>query len=279
MNHKEFRIEVFKKAALCRHFENKVYKLVEKKIIKIPVYLSAGQEYISASLASIIQSSKNKPLLFPQHRCHSTYLSFGGNIIGLIDELLGRKSGCANGMGGSASIHSPEINLYGHDGLMGSQVPISVGACFTSKKSTIVFMGDASAEEDYVFGAIGWASTKNLPIVFIIEDNNLSILTEKRVRRNWEMDDVGRAFKIKSFNINDDPIEIFNNTKDLFNGPSLFNINTNRLYWHAGAGTDSPDTFDRFKEERKALGSQAEDLSEEIKKYVALKWEQRLEKQ
>ena len=87
MNHKEFRIEVFKKAALCRHFENKVYKLVEKKIIKIPVYLSAGQEYISASLASIIQSSKNKPLLFPQHRCHSIYLSFGGNIIGLIDSF------------------------------------------------------------------------------------------------------------------------------------------------------------------------------------------------
>lgn len=279
MNLKDYRFEVFKKAALCRHFEDMVYKLVEKKIIKIPVYLSAGQEYISASLASIMQSSKNKPLLFPQHRCHSIYLSFGGNIVGLIDELLGRKSGCANGMGGSASIHSPEINLFGHDGLMGSQVPISVGACFTSKKPTIVFMGDASAEEDYVLGAIGWASTKNLPIVFIIEDNNLSILTEKKVRRNWEMDDVGRAFKINSFNINDDPIEIFNNTKDLFDGPSLFNINTNRLYWHAGAGIDSPDTFDRFKEERKALGSQAEDLSEEIKNYVALKWKQQLEKQ
>ena len=42
-------------------------------------------------------------------------------------------------------------------------------------------MGDASAEEDYVLGALGWASTKKLPILFIVEDNNLSILTEKKL--------------------------------------------------------------------------------------------------
>ena len=69
--------------------------------------------------------------------------------------------------------------MFGHDGHMGTQVPIGVGACFTSKKPTIIFMGDAAAEEDYVLGALGWASTKKLPILFIVEDNNLSILTEK----------------------------------------------------------------------------------------------------
>ena len=46
------------------------------------------------------------------------------------------------------------------------------------------------AEEDYVLSALGWAATKNLPILFVVEDNNLSILTEKKVRRVWEMDDV-----------------------------------------------------------------------------------------
>ena len=46
-----------------------------------------------------------KPLIFGQHRCHSIYLSFGGDKIKLIDELLGRKSGCTKGMGGSASIY------------------------------------------------------------------------------------------------------------------------------------------------------------------------------
>ena len=91
---------------------------------------------------------------------------------------------------------------------MGTQMPIGIGACFSTKKPTIVFLGDASAEEDYVLGAIGWASTKKLPILIIIEDNNLSILTEKKVRRNWSMKDVGLGFKIKSFDIDDNPLAI-----------------------------------------------------------------------
>ena len=151
-------------------------------MIKIPIYLSAGQEFISASLATIISDfCKVKPLIFAQHRCHSTYLSFGGEIDNLIAELLGNyKLSNTNCMGGSASIYSKKINMFGHDGHMGTQVPIGIGACFTSKKPTIIFMGDASAEEDYVLGALGWAATKKLPILFIVEDNNLSILTEKK---------------------------------------------------------------------------------------------------
>ena len=63
--------------------------------------------------------------------------------------------------GGSASIGSKEINMFGHDGLMGSNGPIGVGACFATNKP-IVFLGDAAAE-DYVLGGLGWASTKIFP--------------------------------------------------------------------------------------------------------------------
>ena len=182
MINNKLKKNIFEKAALCKHFEQNVYKYVSKKIIRLPVYLSSGQEFISSTLSEIILNIlKVKPLIFAQHRCHSTYLSFGGNTVGLIKELLGKKDGCTYGMGGSASIHSPKINMFGHDGHMGTQVPIGVGACFASKKPTIIFFGDASAEEDYVVGVIGWASTKKLPILFIVEDNNLSILTKKKL--------------------------------------------------------------------------------------------------
>ena len=48
------------------------------------------------------------------------------------------------------------------------------------ESSLYVFVGDAAAEEDYFLTAIGWAVTKKLPIWFIVEDNNLSILTRKK---------------------------------------------------------------------------------------------------
>jgi pyruvate dehydrogenase E1 component alpha subunit len=274
-----YRLNAFKKASFCRHFENIVYKNIQNKNIKFPVYLSAGQEYIPASIATVLEEQGIEPNIFIQHRGHSTYLSFGANPVALIDELLGRKTGCAGGMGGSASIHSHEKNIFGHDGLMGSQVPIAVGHCYATRKPTIVTMGDASAEEDYVLGAIGWASTKNLPILFVVEDNNLSILTEKKVRRNWEMDDVAKAFKMEAYNITDDPFHIWQLLYHYnFDRPMLLNINTNRKYWHSGAGQDG-DNFDRYENEIKNLGEEAIQIDLENKQLVEKLWQQQLEKQ
>jgi TPP-dependent pyruvate/acetoin dehydrogenase alpha subunit len=278
---KKLRIKIFEKASLCRHFETNAYKFSEKKLIKIPIYLSAGQEFISASLATIISDfCKVKPLIFAQHRCHSTYLSFGGEIDNLIAELLGNyKLSNTNCMGGSASIYSKKINMFGHDGHMGTQVPIGIGACFTSKKPTIIFMGDASAEEDYVLGALGWAATKKLPILFIVEDNNLSILTEKKVRRNWDMHDVARSFKMKGYNLKDNPSEIEKYKKFFFKEPMLLNINTNRMFWHAGAGRDSDKIFDRYLIEKKILGKVAEKIDKKFNYMIKKRWEKHLKKQ
>ena len=275
MNDKEFRMKVFKKASLCRNFEDCVFQNIKLKNIKFPTYMSAGQEYIPATLSVIYEGVS--PYIFAQHRCHSWYLSFGGDMVALIDELLGRETGCAYGMGGSASIHCPDINMFGHDGLMGSQVPIAVGSCYSNKKPTITVMGDASAEEDYVLGAMGWASTKRLPMLFVVEDNNLSILTEKRVRRNWEMDAVAEAFQMEVHALDDDPIEILNHCGPTISVPRLLNIRTHRLYWHAGAGIDDPNTFDRYKHEMAALGDEAVEIHNATKKLVEEAWRKQLE--
>ena len=54
-NKKNFLLNVFKKASVCRHFENEVYKRVLNKEIEFPVYLSAGQEYSPATIAEIVR--------------------------------------------------------------------------------------------------------------------------------------------------------------------------------------------------------------------------------
>ena len=273
----KFKLETFKKASLCRHFENQVYKVSQNKHIKFPFYLSAGQEYIAASIYTILEEKGIDTNVFIQHRGHSHYLCKGVDPIQLIDELLGRKTGCAGGMGGSASIHSHEKNIFGHDGLMGSQVPIAVGHAYETRKPTIVVMGDASAEEDYVLGALGWASTKNLPILFIVEDNNLSILTEKKMRRNWEMDKIALGFNMKASNISDDPLVIEAFLKDYnFEYPMLLNINTHRKYWHSGAGQDGNE-FDRYEKELKSLGDEGKKIDEYNKLFIEKLWQQQLE--
>lgn len=271
-----YQLEVFNKISFCRHFENYVYKKIEDKTIKIPVYLSAGQESTPCSIATYCKELGIEPNIFIQHRGHSTYLAFDAPPEKLVDELLGLESGCSFGMGGSASIQSLEKNIYGHDGLMGSQVPIAVGHCYQTKQPTIVFMGDASAEEDYVGSAIGWASTKNLPILFVVEDNNLSILTEKKVRRNWEMDNLARAYKVKAFDLLDNPETIRKRLLGVFNGPMLLNIKTTRKYWHSGSGIDG-NYFDRYEWCKEKLSEYATPIDEKNKIKVEQIWKSRLE--
>ncbi len=280
MNERDFRIEVFKRASLSHHFEEETFRQMKKKNIKFPTYLSSGQEFIPATIAQIMHDKKIEPTIFIQHRGHSTYLSFDGNPSELVDELLGRESGCANGMGGSASIQCKEKKIYGHDGLMGSQLPIGVGYCFATKKPTIVFIGDSAAEEDYVLSAIGWAVTKKLPILFVVEDNNLSILTEKKVRRSWEMHNVAKGFGLKhSYNMTDDPLTIKGHMHNVFNGPMLLNINTNRRYWHAGPGCDDENIFNRYHDELIKLGRGGQVIDMMYRKLVKETWKNQLEKQ
>ena len=280
MNIKTFQLETLKKASLCRHFENEVYKRVKNKVIKFPVYLSAGQEYVSASIAQLMKNKRISPMLFGQHRGHSIYLSFGGNIDKLIDELLGKKSGCSHGMGGSLGIHSKEIKMYGHDGFMGSNACIGVGACMSSNRPTIIFIGDAAVEEDYVLSSLSWVAKKKLPILFVVEDNNFAVLTKKKDRRDWSAKDIAKAFKIQSFETEDDPKDIFNVLeKKIFKKPHLINIHTNRLYWHTGAGKDKEKVFDRLKKEIQVLGKKAKSIDWKIKKRIEKLWEKHLDKQ
>lgn len=273
-----FILETFKKASLCRHFENQVFEQVSAGLIKFPVYLSAGQEYIPASISEISKQKKITPYLFGQHRGHSIYLSFNGNIDKLIKELLGKKNGCTYGMGGSLSIHSENINMFGHDGFMGSNACIATGACFALKKPTIVFIGDAALEEDYVLASLSWVAKKKLPILFVVEDNNFAVLTKKKDRRDWKATDVAKSFKISAFDVKDDPLQIYKVLKNIiFKKPILINIHTNRLYWHAGAGKDDYKTFDRHKDQIRKLGKTALSLDKSINEKIKKLWKKNLE--
>ena len=273
----ELRVRIFRKASLCRNFEEIVFDFIKQGKFRCPIYLSAGHEFVSATISCLLNE---KPLIFAQHRAHHTYLSFGGDVVELIDELLGRPTGCSGGMGGSASIQSKQIGMFGHDGLMGSQIPIAVGACLSSNRLTLGIMGDASAEEDYVMAAVAWAGSKRLPILFIVEDNNFSILTEKKVRRNWEYDAFANSVNVKAFNISDDPEVIYRTLSSCdLRQPTLLNINVSRWFYHAGAGIDDYDKIDRYQMEMEKLGAVGSEIHETTKSYLKDLWQERLEKQ
>ncbi len=265
--------------SLIRYFELQAKDAFDAKLIKMPIYLSVGQEAVAAALSTAYPN----PHIFGQHRCHDLYLAYGGDSSELADELLHLPSGCAKGMGGSASIHfyTDAVRMHGHDGLMGTQVPIGVGYALATGKKCLIVAGDAASEEDYVISAMGYAAHKKAPVLFVGMDNNLSILTEVKVRRNWKMADLAKAFGMSAVEVADDPWIIMHYARELSPKlPAYLNAQVVRHLWHSGTGIDSAPEWDRYamvknELQRLGLGNEAEKIEQEAKNFTEKLWQDR----
>ena len=273
---KKFALDLFTRGNFSRQFELQVKEKANQGLIHGPIYLSIGTEFNSAALSLAVEN----PLIFGQHRGHSLYLSFGGNPGPLRDELLGLSTGCSSGVGGSGCIQCKEINMFGHSGLLGEQVPLAVGACFAKKQMTLTVFGDAAIEEDYVAPALGWAVTQKLPIIFICEDNDLSVLTKTEDRRSWKAVDLAKSLNMYAVDIADDPWLIAHHVKKIKTSgkPGFINIRTVRGIWHAGTGVDSELEWNRYElveQEIETMGLSKEmiEINLENKEKVDLIWQ------
>lgn len=254
-------IDIYKQSYFNRQFELRVAESHKKGLIKVPIYLSVGTEHIPATIADI---SKDW-LIFPQHRNHSWLLSFGVDPVLMAKELLGRSDGLNQGYGGSASMGCPEKGIYPHDGHLGSNAAIGAGMALATKKPTIVHLGDAAVEEDGVLSTLGWAATHKAPVLFIVEDNDLSILTSKKQRRNWNIVHVAKGFGVEAATIEDYPSAISDFTKytNRFGYPFLLNIKCNRHLWHCGSGCDKEPDRDIINSMRYSLVVIDREITEE----------------
>lgn len=253
---------IFKKMCDIRYFELGIIKNIDK--IHCPVYLSMGQEAIAATISEYYPDFR----VFPQHRGHAWYLSYGGAPEELRDELLGLESGCCRGMGGSSDIQCEKVEA--HHGLLGENLPLAAGYALASQKNTIAAFGDGAIEEDYAGVALGFASTHRLPILFVCEDNNLAILTEIKERRNWKAINLAKGYKLDFADIDDDPKGILRVLKNL-RLPALINIHTIRHKWHVGIGEDRKPSFDRLKQfKSEVLNTKI--IEEEVKNKMESLW-------
>jgi pyruvate dehydrogenase E1 component alpha subunit len=264
---------IFKKMCLIRHFELHTMQAFDYKLLPGPIYLSIGQESPSAAVSMLTKGYE----VFAQHRAHSVYLAHGGKPEVLRDELLGLESGCCRGRGGSPCVQDLDIPMYGHHGLIGENIPIGTGHCFATGKPTVIYFGDAAAEEDYALTSFGFAVTHKLKILFVCEDNDLSILTPIEHRRSWQVYEAASAMGLATANIKDDPVLIYETVHALLDKlPAFINIQTCRHRWHTGTGTDGPPRWDRLDEYRSKLDKACQ-IEEEVIKYVEELWQKQLQ--
>ena len=107
------------------------------------------------------------------HRGHGHYLSRFKDIEGLIAEVMGKRSGCSGGYGGSQHLFNSN---FLSNGIQGGMVPIATGiGLYYRLKNTsnisIAYIGDGTLGEGILYESLNIASKWNIPLLIVMENN------------------------------------------------------------------------------------------------------------
>lgn len=187
LNRLELNLELYTKMYLIRKTEEKIREHYLEDEMKTPVHLSVGEEAVAAGVCTAL-GPKNH--IFGTYRSHGIYLAKTGETDKFFAELYGKATGIAKGKVGSMHLSAPEFGFLGSSSIVGSIIPVAVGAAFANKmkgnnKITTVVFGDGAIDEGAFWESFNVASLMGLPILFVCEDNELAVHTHKSYRHGF----------------------------------------------------------------------------------------------
>ena len=143
MNDKK-KLELYYDMLRIRMVEEKIAELYPEQEMRCPVHLSIGQEATAVGVCAHLEPSD---VVLSAHRAHAHYLAKGGNLRSMIAELYGKKTGCAEGNGGSMHLVDLSAGFFAAVPIVGSTIPIATGVAWAFKMKnqdnlTVVFLGD-----------------------------------------------------------------------------------------------------------------------------------------
>ncbi len=231
-----------------REVELKIAREYPYGLMRTPVHLCVGHEAIPVGLSEhLLYEDK----VLSNHRSHGHYLAKGGSLISLFGELLGRQIGCSKGRGGSQHLIDLSVNFIASAPILGGTIPIAAGVAFSHKLKgidgiVVAYLGDAVLEEGVLFETISFASLHSLPILFVVENNRLSVHTylDKRQPKR-RLRDIGSAFGLRAEEFDgNNVVEVSRAGKSHINyvrkerKPSILFFETFRRLEHVGPDED-----------------------------------------
>ena len=184
---------------LIRRFEEKAGQLYGMGLIGGFCHLYIGQEAVVVGLEAAAEDGDKR---ITTYRDHGHMLACGMDPKGVMAELTGREGGYSKGKGGSMHMFSTEKDFYGGHGIVGANVPLGAGLAFADKylennRVTFTYFGDGAANQGQVYETFNMAALWDLPVVFVIENNQYAMGTsQKRSTSTPDIYTRGEAFGI-----------------------------------------------------------------------------------
>jgi len=282
----ELKWRLYRKMVQIRRVEESLLQLFSRGLLFGTVHTCIGQEVCGVGVTQALDPSRD--VVWSNHRGHGHYLSFTGDLQGLISEILGKAGGACGGIGGSQHLHNH--NIY-TNGILGGILPCAAGCAFAEKyKETggvvAVFFGDGAMGEGIIYETLNIASLWRLPMLLIMEDNGYAQSTPKAFEHSGDISRRAESFSIPITRLVANEVAIVWETaarmiKEIREDqrPQLLALETYRLAPHS-KGDDNRDPqelaahweADPLKHHREELvaedGNRLEQLEQEVSEEV-----------
>jgi pyruvate dehydrogenase E1 component alpha subunit len=161
-------------------FEAEVAKRYESGEVKAPIHLSGGNE---DQLIEIFKNINSNDWVFVPWRNHYHALLHGFDRQQLMDDIVAGKSMST----------SSNINKFYSSAIVGGIIPIALGTAMALKRKNSdrkvwCFIGDMTFETGVFHESYKYSKNFDLPLKFVVEDNNLSVHTPTDVAWNIRQD-------------------------------------------------------------------------------------------
>jgi pyruvate dehydrogenase E1 component alpha subunit len=175
-------LELYRKMALIRRFEEKLFFLFSTRSMPGSMHQYNGEEAVAAGVCTHLSKTD---YITSTHRGHGHCLAKGASVNGVMAEMFAKSTGCCKGMGGSMHIADYSVGMLGANGIVGGGIPHAVGAAWSCKyfgreDIAVAFFGDGASNEGSFHESLNLAGAWKLPVVFVCENNLYGFSTHYR---------------------------------------------------------------------------------------------------
>lgn len=241
----ELLVEMQRRMLRIRRFEETAAELAAKGELAGSVHTSINQE---ATAVGACMALRTDDYMTGTHRSHGHPIAKGAATPALMAELLGKRTGVCKGKGGSMHLADFSVGSLGESGIVGSGVPIAVGAGLSAQvrssgQVALAFFGDGAANTGGIHESMNLASIWSLPVIFFCENNGFQVsLAVDRSTSVVNIADRASGYTMPGVIVDgQDPVAVYEATAEAVgrarkgSGPSLVEAKTYRTREHAEA--------------------------------------------
>lgn len=218
---------------------------------------SSGHEAIQ--VASVFALDTEKDWVLPYYRDMGVGLAWGFTPYEVFLAVFARKDDPASG-GRQLPNHwsDPDRNVFTQSSVIGTQFPHAAGIAHGLKLKggdgvAVVYGGEGATSEGDWHEAMNWAGIHDLPLIFVIENNQYAISVPTNEGVAGRVADRAQGYGFPGFAIDgNDPFEVLSTMQRAVararggDGPTLIEGETYRYYAHT---SDDNDSLYRSEEE------------------------------